>query len=77
MESRYRWIQGVSFFFPKKKGKLPKSEKRKKITKPASMEQQQQQLYSLYTGVGQFAPKTVGKVVMAGQDKKMNNLIIY
>ena len=45
---------GSKFFLSeKKKGKLPKSEKRKKITKPASMEQQQQQqLYSLYTGVG-------------------------
>ena len=24
-----------------------------------------------------FAPKIVGKLVVAGQDKKMNNLIIY
>ena len=44
---------GSKFFLSeKKKANYQKVKKRKKITKPASMEQQQQQLYSLYTGVG-------------------------
>ena len=36
--------------------------------------QQQQQLYSLYKN--KFAPQIAGKLVVAGQDKYMNNTII-
>ena len=44
---------GSKFFLSKKKTRqITKKWKKKTKTKPASMEQQQQQLYSLYTGVG-------------------------
>ena len=41
-------------------------------------QQQQQQLYSLYKNkrVEQFAPQIAGKLVVARQDKYMNNTII-